>query len=859
MAIDKSLYQAPQGITGANQKPIEIEIVDPEAIHISAGGLELDIEHDGGNDFSSNLAEDMSESELMTLGSDLVALFEADQAARKDWADTYIEGLKLLGLKYEETTEPWAGACGVYHPMLAEAVVRFQSEAIMETFPAMGPVKTQIIGKETTQKREASLRVSEDMNYKLTEQMTEYRPEHEKLLWNLPLAGSAFKKVYFDPTPNRQVSMFVPAEDFVVPYGASNLDTAERMTHIMRKTKNEVKKLQVAGFYRDVDLGEPHAVLDDIEKRKAEEQGFTAINDNRFRILEIHVDYDLPGYEDTDKHGDETGVALPYIITIEKTTGKVLAIRRNWYEDDPLKSKRVHFVHYQYVPGFGFYGYGLIHLIGGYARSATSIVRQLVDAGTLSNLPGGLKSRGLRVKGDDTPISPGEFRDVDVPSGTIKDNVMLLPYKEPSQTLFQLFNQIVQEGRNFISAGDLQVSDMGGNAPVGTTLAILERTLKVMSAIQARLHYSMRQEFRLLKNIIADYTPEEYEYEPEEGNSSAKKSDYDDVDVMPVSDPNASTMAQKIVQYQAVLQLAQSAPQLYNLPLLHRQMIEVLGIKNVQKLIPMSIDQKPADPVTENQNILMMKPVKAFSYQDHESHIAVHMSAMQDPKIMSLLQNNPQAQQLEASMMAHINEHIGFQYRKEIEKQLGTNLPPQQQDDNGVEEDTNMTPEMEARLSPMLAQAAQKLLAQNKQQAAQQQAQQQAQDPIIQMQMQELQLKQQEQQRKNQKDQTDAQIQLKKLDIEAQRIQSQNRIAAGNLTANAVMQKHKVDASNRVAAGKMIIDTIRDQAHIHKEHKLATSKGLMDIGKTTMQNEHQQNMQANAANVVKATDKKETK
>jgi hypothetical protein len=833
MAIEKGLYQAPEGIAALQEPPIEIEIVDPEEVKIRAGNFEIDIQPEEDESFGENLAEQMTESELMVLGSELVGLFEADQSARKDWADTYVDGLKLLGLKYEETTEPWAGACGVYHPMLAEAVVRFQSEAIMETFPAMGPVKTQIIGRETTEKREASVRVSDDMNYKLTQQMTEYRPEHEKLLWNLPLAGSAFKKVYFDPSLDRQVAMFIPAEDFVVPYGASNLDTAERMTHVMRKTKNEVKKLQVAGFYRDVELGEPHAVLDDIEKRKAEEQGFSAINDNRFRILEIHVDYDLPGFEDKDKKGEMTGVALPYVITIEKTSGQVLAIRRNWYEDDPLKTKRVHFVHYQYVPGFGFYGYGLIHLIGGYARSATSIVRQLVDAGTLSNLPGGLKSRGLRVKGDDTPISPGEFRDVDVPSGTIKDNVMLLPYKEPSQTLFQLFNQIVQEGRNFISAGDLQVSDMGGNAPVGTTLAILERTLKVMSAIQARLHYSMRQEFNLLKVIIADYTPESYDYEPEAGSPAAKKSDYDDVDVIPVSDPNASTMAQKIVQYQAVLQLAQQAPQLYNLPLLHRQMIEVLGVKNVQKLIPMAIDQKPADPVTENQNVLMMKPVKAFGYQDHEAHIAVHMAAMQDPKIMALLQNNPTAPQLQAAMMAHINEHIGFQYRREIEMQLGMNMPAQKENDMGAEEDVELSPEVEAQMSPLLAQAAQRLLAQNKQQAAQQQAQQQAQDPIIQMQMQELQLKAQEQQRKTAKDATDAQLKLKQLEIEAQRVETQNRTAVGQMVANAAMQSQKVQSGQRVAAGKLAMDAIREQAQIQKELRINAAKPQQNPKKET--------------------------
>ena len=816
MAIDKGLYQAPQGLAATPEaEPLEIEIVDPEAVHIKHGPLEIDIEPEEDSEFSNNLAEDMDEQTLMTLSSDLIGLFETDQNGRKDWADTYVQGLKLLGLKYEETTEPWAGACGVFHPMLSEAVVRFQSEAIMETFPATGPVKTQIIGKETNSKKEASIRVSEDMNYKLMDQMTEYRPEHEKLLWNLPLAGSAFKKVYFDPSLDRQVAMFIPAEDFVVPYGASNLDTAERMTHIMRKTKNDVKKLMVAGFYRDVDLGEPMAVLDDVEKRKAEEQGFSAINDNRFRILEMHVDYDLPGYED-EIDGEPTGVALPYVITIEKSTGKVLAIRRNWLEDDILKSKRIHFVHYQYVPGFGFYGYGLIHLIGGYARSATTMLRQLIDAGTLSNLPGGLKSRGLRVKGDDTPISPGEFRDVDVPSGVIKDNIMLLPYKEPSQTLSQLFNQIVQEGRNFVSAGDLQVSDMGGNAPVGTTLAILERTLKVMSAIQARLHYAMKQEFKLLKHIIADYTPEDYDYEPEEGKASAKKADYDDVEVIPVSDPNASTMAQKIVQWQAVMQLAQQAPQLYNLPFLHRQMVETLGIKNASKLIPMSDDQKPADPVTENQNILMMKPVKAFSYQDHKSHIAVHQAAMNDPMIIGLLQNNPQAPQLQATMLAHINEHAGFLYRQEIEKQLGMALPKQHMDDMNEEEDENMSPEVEYAMSQKMAQAAQQLLQQNQSQAAQQKAQQQSQDPIIQMQQQELQIKQQEQQRKAQKDQTDAQLKMKQLDIEAQRIQSQQRTAALQVTANAALGQEKLKTQRMTEGGKMALDAISKE-HQHKQ------------------------------------------
>lgn len=820
MAMDKGLYQAPQGITSSpSEPPLEIEIVDPEEVKIGVGGesiLDIKPEEEEDDSFNDNLAEEMSEGTLQTIASDLIGLIDADIAARKDWADTYVDGLKLLGLKYEETTEPWAGACGVYHPMLAEAVVKFQSEAIMETFPAMGPVKTKIIGKETQKKKEAAERVSEDMNYKLTEQMTEYRPEQEKLLWNLPLAGSAFKKVYFDPSLGRQVAIFIPAEDLIVPYGASNLENAERITHQMRKTKNDVKKLQAAGFWRDVELGEPTNSLDDIEKRKAEEQGFSATTDNRFRIFEVCVDYDLPGYE------DEAGIALPYIITMEKGTSKVLAIRRNWYEEDILKLKRNHFVHYQYVPGFGFYGYGLIHLIGGYARSATTIVRQLVDAGTLSNLPGGLKARGLRVKGDDTPISPGEFRDVDVPSGTIKDNIMLLPYKEPSQTLMSLFNQIVQEGRSFVSAGDLQVSDMGGNAPVGTTLAILERTLKVMSAIQARLHYSMKQEFKLLKVIIADYTDEDYEYEPEEGGRAAKKSDYDDVEVLPVSDPNASTMAQKIVQYQAVLQLAQGAPQLYNLPLLHRQMIEVLGIKNATKLVPMANDQKPCDPVTENQNVLMMKPVKAFSYQDHEAHIQIHMAAMQDPKILQLLANNPLAPQLQSAMMAHVNEHIGFQYRINIEQQMGMSLPAQKMDDMNAEEDVDMTPEMEAQLAPMIAQAAQKLLAQSQMQAKQQQAQQQAQDPIIQMQMQELQLKTQEQQRKSQKDQQDFQIKQQQLQIEQERIQSQAKIAAGNIVAQSGMTQAKLKTQRLQKAGELGMQALMSQMQQGHEDKKQT-------------------------------------
>lgn len=821
MGMEKGLYAAPTGIDeeAIDMPEIEIEIEDPEAVRIGVDGQPiLEIEEDENDDeFSENLAEGMSEGDLQELASDLTALFDADVGARKDWVDTYVEGLKLLGLKLEERIEPWAGACGVFHPMLTESVVRFQSEAIMETFPAAGPVRTQIIGKETPEKKNSALRVEQDMNYKLTDTMTEYRPEHEKLLWALPLAGSAFKKVYYDPSLGRQVAMFIPAEDMIVPYGAANLETADRVTHVMRKTKNEIKKLQAAGFYRDVDLGDPVLVLDDIEKKKAEDNGYTASSDDRFRILEMHINYQMPGYDDEDDIG------LPYVVTIEKGTNTILAIRRNWYEEDDLKLKRNHFVHYQYIPGFGFYGYGLIHLIGGYARSATSIIRQLVDAGTLANLPGGLKSRGLRVKGDDTPIAPGEFRDVDVPSGSIKDNILPLPYKEPSQTLFQLLGQIIAEGRAFATAGDTKISDMSANAPVGTTLAILERTLKVMSAVQARLHYAMKSEFKLLKHIIADYTPEEYTYEPEEGSRSAKKSDYDAVDVIPVSDPNAATMAQKIVQYQAVLQLAQTAPQLYNLPLLHRQMVEVLGVKNANKLIPMEEDMKPTDPVTENQNILKNKPVKAFIEQNHQAHIAVHMSAMQDPKIQSILGQNPQmAQALQASMLAHVNEHVGFEYRRQVEQMMGMPLPMVKEG----EDPPLMSPEVADRVAQLAAQASQQLLGQNQQQAAQQQAQQQAQDPLIQLQAQELQLKAKDIDIKERKLVADSAAKADQIEIEQERIRSQERIAGMNVGAKVQNDKAQLRAKQSLEGTKIGVDIAksREQSALARENRQNTQQ-----------------------------------
>jgi len=792
MAIDKGLYAAPQGIDQAMQEEpdLEITIEDPESVEIDVGGLQIDMKKakDSDEDFDANLAEFMGEDELSLIASDLVDAYDDDVSSRKDWIQTYVDGLDLLGMKLEERTEPWAGACGVTHPLMSEALVKFQSETIMETFPAAGPVKTKIIGKETPEKKEAAERVQEDMNYRLTEEMPEFRPEHERMLWGLGLAGNAFKKVYFDPSFDRQMSIFVPAEDIVVPYGASSLKTAERVTHVMRKTENDIRKLQVDGFYRDVDLGLPTNTLDEVEKKIAEKLGFRATVDSRYRLLEMHVDIDLPGYEDKDKKGEETGIALPYVITIDKASQKVLAIRRNWEPDDKRKQKRNHFVHYGYIPGFGFYCFGLIHLIGAFAKSGTSILRQLVDAGTLSNLPGGLKSRGLRIKGDDTPISPGEFRDVDVPSGSIRDNILPLPYKEPSQVLAGLMNQIIDEGRRFASAADMKVSDMSANSPVGTTLAILERTLKVMSAVQARIHYALHEELRLLKGIIRDYTPEEYSYEPVQGTRRAKQSDYDQVDVIPVSDPNAATMSQKVVQYQAVLQLAQGAPQLYDLPLLHRQMLDVLGIKNYQKLVPMEDDIRPHDPVTENQNILKGKPVKAFFYQDHQAHIMVHQATMQDPKIQSVLANNPQAPALAAAMMAHINEHLGYEYRKQIEQVMGMQIP-QTDDDN----DQVIPKEMEIEISRRAAQASQQLLQQHKQEAQQQQAQQQAQDPVIQMQQQELAIKAAEQKRKADKDAADIALKQQQLAIEQMRIESQAEIAGAQMTLRHLADKERMD------------------------------------------------------------------
>ena len=793
--IDKALFQQPQGLEelAQDESPIEIEIVDPEEVKIGIDGMEIDIipGEETEEDFNENLAEHVDPSALESLSGDLLSDIDNDLASRKDWEKAYVEGLKLLGLQYEERTEPWNGACGVFHPMITEAVVRFQSETITETFPAQGPVRTKILGKETPAKQEAAVRVETDMNYQLTETMVEFRPEHERMLWSLPATGSAFKKVYFDPSLDRQVSIFLPAEDMILPYGTSDIQSCYRVTHRMRKTENDLVKLQRAGFYLDVELPDPSKESNDIRKAKDKETGFSDLNDERFEIYECHVDLDLKGYEDKDADGEPTGIALPYVVTMLKTDGTILAIRRNWKEDDELRLKRQHFVHYQYIPGFGAYGFGLFHLIGGYAKSATSIMRQLVDAGTLSNLPGGLKSRGLRIKGDDTPIAPGEWRDVDIGSGAMRDNILPLPYKEPSAVLAALMDKIVEEGRRFASTADMNISDMSGQAPVGTTLALLERQLKVMTAVQARVHFALKQELQLLAEIIRDYSDDEYSYEPESGSPRAKKSDYNHVDIIPVSDPNAATMSQRVVQYQAVIQMAQMAPDIYDLPQLHRKMLEVLGIKNADKLVPLEDDQKPKDPVAENMALLKNEPVKAFMYQDHESHIKVHMSAMQDPTIAQLIGQSPKAAQIQGAAMAHIAEHVGFAYRQKIEQQMGVALPP---------EDEKLPPEVELALSSMMAQAAQQVLQQSQAQAAQQQAQQQQQDPVVQMQQQELAIKDRE-----------VTVKEKKLQIDAAAIADKHQLEEKKLAVMAAGQADKLQADQERDGVRMGIEIARSQ------------------------------------------------
>ena len=807
MAIERALNPLPENMQGQGAEvDLEIEIVDPKMVTLDDGSVEITLVPDSGagedGEFDANLAEDMEEDELRKLADEVIGLVDADVDSRKDWADTFVKGLDVLGFKYEERSDPWEGACGVYSTVLSEAAIRFQAETMSETFPAAGPVKTKILGEETKDKEEAAARVKADMNYELTERMVEYRPEHERLLYSLGLSGSAFKKVYFDPNIGRQTAVYIPAEDVIVPYGASHIESAERVTHIMRKTKNDLKKLQANGFYRDADIGDPRPFHTDIEERKAEEDGYSVTDDDRYTMYEVHADIVIEGFDDSD---DE--IAKPYVITIERGTSEVLAIRRNWDPDDELMLKRQHFVHYVYVPGFGFYGLGLIHIIGGYAKAGTSIIRQLVDSGTLANLPGGVKSRGLRIKGDDTPIEPGEWRDVDVPSGSIRDNILPLPYKEPSQTLLQLLNQITQEGRRLGAISDMNISDMSANAPVGTTLALLERTLKPMAAVQARVHYAMKQEFKLLKDIMSEYAPEEYDYKPLRGEMGARRADYDAVDVIPVSDPNSSTMAQRVVQYQAVLQMAQSSPQIYDLPQLHRQMIEVLGVKNADKLVPVKDDINPTDPVSENMATLVGKPMRAFIYQDHDAHITTHTSFMQDPMIAQAIGQNPQAQQIMASLQAHIAEHLGFSYRKQIEERLGVPLPPPNEP---------LSEEVEVNLASLVAEAGKQLTQAHQQQQAQKQAEQQAQDPILQLRREEVAAKKAEVDRKAKKDQADSQLQQADLLRKAQKDMADVAVAAQQveidkteMVLDAKKEKLKVDANTRKESDKLDLEIFK--------------------------------------------------
>ena len=783
--------------------PLEVIVTNPDEVALLTedGGMIIDFEEGaelGTPNFGDNIAEFMQDDELEGLASELIQYFNSDKESRKDWEDTYTKGLDQLGLKIEERTLPWQGACGVFHPLLTESVVRFQAETITELFPAKGPVDVRIVGQIDQESQDQSVRVKDYLNYLLTDKMSEYRTETEKLLFNLPLAGSAFRKIYFDPMLDRPASMFVPAEDFVVSYGASDLTTCDRATHIMKKSTNDIKKLQVIGFYRDVDLQEPSDDLTKIQSKynelTGERQSYE--NDNRHTILEMMVDLDLKGFEDR-KDGQVTGIALPYVVTLDYQSGKILAIRRNYIENDPLKKRRQHFVHYQYLPGMGFYGFGLIHLIGGIAKSATSLLRQLVDAGTLSNLPGGLKSRGLRIKGDDTPIMPGEFRDVDVPGGAIKDNITFLPYKEPSTTLYSLLQNLVEEGRRFASLADMKVSDMNNQAPVGTTLALLERSLKVIGSVQSRIHNSMKHELRILSKIIFDYGPTEYPY-----NIKGKeliKEDFDGrVDVIPVSDPNASTKAQKIMQYQAALQLSQQAPQMYNMEELHRQMLDVLGIRDADKIVPLETEIAPTDPVSENMNLLNRKPVKAFMYQDHEAHIKVHMAAMNDPKMREMVGQSPNANSILAAFTEHVTEHIAFQYRKEIEKQLGAPLPPP---------DEPLPEDIELRLSELVSEAAERVLASSQADERQEQIQEQLEDPVLQQRQRELDIREAEVQRKIKADAERLALDLQKAkatnEVEKERIASQERIAGANIGLKAATENKKISSKEQIEGAKI--------------------------------------------------------
>jgi hypothetical protein len=794
--------------TEEESSEIEVEISNPDAVSVSTedGGIIIDFTGDitedlMGPDHESNLVEFMDDQDIQILASELVDDFLSDRESRKDWARAYVKGLDLLGLKIEERQQPWAGASGVFHPIMTEAVVRFQAQAMGEMFPPSGPVRTKIVGKLTTDKFKQSQRVENELNYLLTEEITEYREETEQMLFKLPLAGSAFKKVYYDPIRERPAAMFVPAEDFVVAYGASDLETCPRYTHVMKKTSNEIAELQFNGFYRDIDLPAPSPDRTDIQEKYDDLDGESAVieDDDRHTILEIHADLDLPG-----DLADEDGLARPYVVTIDKSSCEILSIRRNWYEDDEKKRKRLHFVHYRYLPGLGFYGTGLIHMIGGLAKSATSILRQLIDAGTLSNLPAGLKARGMRIKGDDSPLMPGEFRDVDVPGGAIRDAITFIPYKEPSSVLYQLLGNIVEEGRRIGSVADIQVGDMNAQAPVGSTLALMERSMKVMSGVQSRLHAAMKRELRLIAKVVHDYMPAEYAYEMD--GDYNRTEDFDGrVDVIPVSDPNAATMAQRIMQYQAALQLAQQAPQLYDMGKLHRQMLEVLGIQDATDIIKLPDEIKPKDPVTENMAMLKQEPVKAFAYQDHQAHIQTHMAAMQDPKIQELVGQSPFASAIQSAMSAHISEHVAMEYRKSIQLKLGVELP---------DPDAPLPEDVEFELSKLVAESAQKLTQQNQQEAQQAEAEQQAQDPLTQIQQRELQIKEQELQHKMEMDQQ--KLELDRLRIESNtetqemRIRSEDKRAGAQIGARLAAELDKSQREQKIAGAKMGLEIAKD-------------------------------------------------
>jgi hypothetical protein len=808
--VEGTIEQEPQ------EQGLSIAIENPDSLTIETedGGMIIDFDPNSKEiddiEFDSNLAEYIEDNVLKAIGSDLIGAYTGDKDSRSEWEETYTKGLDQLGLKIEERTTPWSGACGVFHPMLSEAVIRFQSQSITEMFPAAGPVRTKIVGKITEAKEKQSQRVEDYLNYLLTHEMSEYRTETEKMLFSLPLAGSAFRKVYFDPSLDRPSSLFVPAEDVVVNYGASDLETCERATHVMRKSSNSVRKMQVNGFYRDIDIPDGSQKNSDITKKYNEITGEsdTYNYDQSHTILEMQVDLDLEGFEDTDENGEETGIAIPYVVTIDYPSGIILSIRRNYYEDDDKKLRRMHFVHYQYLPGLGFYGFGLIHMIGGLAKSATSILRQLVDAGTLSNLPGGLKARGLRIKGDDTPIMPGEFRDVDVPGGAIRDNITFLPYKEPSATLFALLGNIVEEGRRFASMADMNVSDMNSQAPVGTTLALLERNQKVMTAVQARLHASMRKEFNILVGIVRDFTDPSYPYETDE-EEFIKAEDFDDkIDVLPVSDPNAATMAQRIMQYQAAMQLAQTAPDMYNLPELHRQMLNVLGIEDVEDIIPDVNNIKPVDPVTAVQNIINGIPVKAFIDQDHEAHIVVITSAQQNPEMQQLIGQSPNAPSILAAGSAYINEHLAMQYRKEIEREMGVELPP---------EGEPLPADVEKRISSLVAQAAQRVLGTSQAQAEQERVQEQQKDPLIQAKEREVAIKEEQAKAKIKIDEGRLMLDATKAkvnkELQEARLKQEGEIAGakiGQQVAGDLLSKEADEKIQATKDFKIGIDIVKD-------------------------------------------------